>query len=339
MVDHGILKRILLAYREVSRQVTAGDPVPIAPIAAAAALVLTYIESYHEALEEAYVFPRLQQAGRLTGLVRTLLIQHDRGRHLTAGITELTADGVRTEVARTALTRRLDAFVRMYEPHEAWEDTVVFPAFRDITPERVFAELVALGIGHRDPVMVEAVLLQHADGGGPELGQPPDLGVDTLLPGGEWNAATAAGVDVEMDPVLDRLAFRNDLEPDARPATAGVDDAVLTDPEVLLGQPHIAPVVVPGGEAVRRRFQLVAQRGGPEASEQVWIRAVDDELEPDSHGASSSHCLRPSLPEPSDGPHLISRLRRTDRLRPPISAQIQARSHRRPSDLGQRRLT
>jgi hemerythrin-like domain-containing protein len=141
MVDHGILKRILLAYREVSRQVTAGDPVPVAPTAAAATLIQTYIESYHEALEEAYVFPRLEQAGRLTGLVRTLLIQHDRGRHLTGGITELTADGVRTEVARVALTRRLDAFVRMYEPHEAWEDTVVFPAFREVTPDRVFTEL------------------------------------------------------------------------------------------------------------------------------------------------------------------------------------------------------
>src|SRR6478735_4168619 len=60
---------------------------------------------------------------------------------MTGGITELTADGVRTEVARVALTRRLDAFVRMYEPHEAWEDTVVFPAFREVTPDRVFAEL------------------------------------------------------------------------------------------------------------------------------------------------------------------------------------------------------
>jgi hemerythrin-like domain-containing protein len=141
MVDHGILKRILLAYREVSRRISAGEPVPVAPTAAAAALVQTYIESYHEALEEAYVFPRLQQGGRLTGLVRTLLIQHDRGRHLTAGIAELTADGVRTTVSRLALTARLDAFVRMYEPHEAWEDTVVFPAFREITPDRVFAEL------------------------------------------------------------------------------------------------------------------------------------------------------------------------------------------------------
>mgnify|MGYP003694393769 CR=1 FL=1 len=55
--------------------------------------------------------------------MRTLLIQHDRGRHLTAGITRAHCRlASRTEVARVALTRRLDAFVRMYEPHEAWED-------------------------------------------------------------------------------------------------------------------------------------------------------------------------------------------------------------------------
>src|SRR4029079_9598710 len=94
-----------------------------------------------ECIEEAYVFPRLEQAGRLTGLVRTLLIQHDRGRHLTAGINELTADGVRTEGGRVALPRRLDAFVRMYEPHEAWEDTVVFPAFREVTADRGVTEV------------------------------------------------------------------------------------------------------------------------------------------------------------------------------------------------------
>jgi hypothetical protein len=56
--------------------------------------------------------------------------------------------------------------------------------------------------------MVEAVLLQHADGGGPELGKPADLGIDKFPPGGERHAAAAAGVDVKMDPVLDRLAFR-----------------------------------------------------------------------------------------------------------------------------------
>lgn len=141
MVDHGVLKRILLAYREISRQVTAGRPVPLRPTADAAALIQTYIESYHEGLEEAYVFPRLQQAARLTDLVRVLLVQHDRGRHLTAAIAEISAGAVAQAAARAALVAQLDAFVRMYEPHEAWEDTVVFPAFREITPDRVFTAL------------------------------------------------------------------------------------------------------------------------------------------------------------------------------------------------------
>ena len=52
-----------------------------------AQLISDYIESFHEGLEEAYVLPRV--AATQAGLVRTLLIQHDRGRHLTAAIEEL----------------------------------------------------------------------------------------------------------------------------------------------------------------------------------------------------------------------------------------------------------
>ena len=33
------------------------------------------------------------------------------------------------------------AFIRMYEPHEAREDTVVFPALRDVVPPKEFREL------------------------------------------------------------------------------------------------------------------------------------------------------------------------------------------------------
>jgi hypothetical protein len=85
--------------------------------------------------------------------------------------------------------------------------------------------------------MVEAVLLQHAHRGGSELGQPPHLGVDAFSAGGEWNAAALASVDVEVDPVLDRLALRDDLEPDARAATGGVDNAVLPIPRSSSGSP------------------------------------------------------------------------------------------------------
>ena len=37
--------------------------------------------------------------------------------------------------------RDLLAFVHMYEPHEAREDTVVFPALREILPAKEFGEL------------------------------------------------------------------------------------------------------------------------------------------------------------------------------------------------------
>ena len=37
--------------------------------------------------------------------------------------------------------RDISAFIRMYEPHQAREDTVVFPALRDVLPPKEFREL------------------------------------------------------------------------------------------------------------------------------------------------------------------------------------------------------
>lgn len=35
----------------------------------------------------------------------------------------------------------MTAFIRMYEPHEAREDTVIFPALRDVMPAGEFRDL------------------------------------------------------------------------------------------------------------------------------------------------------------------------------------------------------
>ncbi|SDI78591.1 Hemerythrin-like domain-containing protein [Frankineae bacterium MT45] len=151
MYDHGILKRVLLCYREASRRLASVQPAGAASgvakaVSDGAELIRDFIESYHEGLEEAYVFPRLIAAGRSVDVVATLTTQHDRGRHLTATILDVTADRLGTPAAQSALRESLDAFVRMYEPHEAWEDTVIFPAFREITPDatwRLLAERFA----------------------------------------------------------------------------------------------------------------------------------------------------------------------------------------------------
>jgi hemerythrin-like domain-containing protein len=139
MVEHGVLKRVLLAYRAMSARLADGRPVPSGAVTDAAQVVSSYVESFHEGLEEAYVFPRVRDAE--PELVRTLLVQHDRGRRLTAAILAAAGVGLRTASARSALRADLDAFVRMYEPHEAWEDTVVYPALRAGTTQRTLDEL------------------------------------------------------------------------------------------------------------------------------------------------------------------------------------------------------
>jgi hemerythrin-like domain-containing protein len=143
MREHGVLKRVLLCYRVMTARVQAGRPLDAQDLHDAALIIHDYIEGFHEGLEEGYVFPALLKAGRLTSTVTTLLIQHARGRVITQFLLAgATARGVASPGAAVRMAAAMQAFDRMYEPHEAREDTVVFPAFREITPA---AELTSLG--------------------------------------------------------------------------------------------------------------------------------------------------------------------------------------------------
>jgi hemerythrin-like domain-containing protein len=141
MTEHGVLKRLLLAYRAASTQLGAGRTPPAGAVLDAAQIIADYVESYHEGLEEAYVFPRVRRDNRYADLVTTLLIQHDRGRHLTAAITRAAAANLGDPATRAVLRTCLDRFVVMYEPHEAWEDTVIYPALRAGTSQRTLDDL------------------------------------------------------------------------------------------------------------------------------------------------------------------------------------------------------
>ena len=142
MREHGVLKRVLLCYREMTSQVQAGGSLNAQHLHDAALVIHDFIEGFHEGLEEGFVFPRLRQAGRVTGTVSTLLLQHARGRVLTQFIlAHATTSEVASAGTRGELTAAMQAFVRMYEPHEAREDTVVFPAFRQLLSPQEVADL------------------------------------------------------------------------------------------------------------------------------------------------------------------------------------------------------
>jgi hemerythrin-like domain-containing protein len=142
MREHGVLRRVLLVYDEVLRRIDRREKYPVEVLPRAAEMVRTFVEDYHERLEEDFLFPRFEKADMLTALVATLRTQHHRGRALTAQINQLGTPGaLKGDTDRRALGEALRAFVRMYRPHAAHEDTILFPALKELVGKKGYKEL------------------------------------------------------------------------------------------------------------------------------------------------------------------------------------------------------
>ena len=132
MREHGVLKRVLLLYRECLRRMGTQEDLPPDAVASGAGIIRRFIEDYHEKLED-FLFPRFRKAGTQVELVVILTQQHQAGRRLTDVTMRLaTAQALKDDQQRAQLTQSLERFIRMYEPHEAREDTVLFPALHKI---------------------------------------------------------------------------------------------------------------------------------------------------------------------------------------------------------------
>ncbi len=142
MREHGLLNRILLVYEEGIRRLRRNEGVPADVFQNPANLVRTFVENYHEKLEEKFIFPQFEKHKRLTDLVAVLRQQHQAGRTLTDQILRNTSkkEYDRAE-ARQQVVQWCESFIRMYRPHEAREDTVLFPTLYEIVPATEVKEL------------------------------------------------------------------------------------------------------------------------------------------------------------------------------------------------------
>jgi hemerythrin-like domain-containing protein len=142
MREHGVLRRLLLIYDEIEERLDAGKEFPLPALSGAIELMRRFIQDYHEKDEEDFLFPRFEKAGKLTDLVKVLSAQHQAGRKITAQLQSLaTAATLQQPAERQRLINHLGAFIRMYRPHAAWEDTVLYPAFRSVITPREFVTL------------------------------------------------------------------------------------------------------------------------------------------------------------------------------------------------------
>jgi len=145
MREHGLLRRVLFIYDEsVLRltQRTKGKPDFDASIVTSCAdIVRRFVEDYHEKLEQDHIFPRLQKAGKETALVSTLLEQHNIGRLLTDKIKQSASGALKNKDDARTLADAIHKFQWMYRPHAAWEDTVLFPAFKTTLSQHEYDSL------------------------------------------------------------------------------------------------------------------------------------------------------------------------------------------------------
>ena len=133
MREHGVLRRALLIYEEITDKVRKSPgSIDAAELHKTAQLFRTFGEDYHEKmLEEQHIFPLVRKMKSEAAAYPDILeAQHRRGREITDYMLAVTS-GPRIATQHTEpLARVLEGFVLMYQNHAAREDTIVFPAWK-----------------------------------------------------------------------------------------------------------------------------------------------------------------------------------------------------------------
>jgi len=142
MREHEALTRILGVFERAENALMAGQDFPMDVVASGAQMVQKMGADYHQRLEEEYVFPRFQDANQMTDLVQTLIDQHQVSRRILQGtLAAAKPETLKDEAARKTLATQLRDFRQMYQAHAAQEDTVLFPAFRQLLTPAEYEQL------------------------------------------------------------------------------------------------------------------------------------------------------------------------------------------------------
>jgi hemerythrin-like domain-containing protein len=133
MREHGVLRRIMLIYDEIGRRLKQGEEFPLQVLVEANDIIRRFMQDYHETNEQFHVFNWFGNTGKMVELVAVLYQQHLAGRKLIDRVKILsTEDNLKNPAERLKVAGFLNAFNQVYRRHAAWEDTVLFPAFRSI---------------------------------------------------------------------------------------------------------------------------------------------------------------------------------------------------------------
>lgn len=142
MREHGILNRILLIYQAVVDKIKHKQEYPLLALEQSVEIIQLFIEGHHERMEEDYIFPLFEKHKKKLAMIATLKQQHIQGREITASIQSiLQSDKAHDHTIQLKIKHLLEQFIDIYRPHEAREDTEIFPLVRSFLTEKEFEEL------------------------------------------------------------------------------------------------------------------------------------------------------------------------------------------------------
>ena len=142
MREHGVLRRIMLLFDDFGTRLQGAADFPLEALTQATKIIRTFIQDYHEQDEELQIFPSFAKAGKMMDLLKVLLAQHRAGRKVIAAVeAQATPASLKGPAGREKIRGLLASFNRMYRPHAAWEDTVLYPAFRSVISPKEFDAL------------------------------------------------------------------------------------------------------------------------------------------------------------------------------------------------------
>ena len=130
--DHAIMERLMIVFESKIASIAEGESRDLRPINHAALMLKEVGANHHMVDEERLIFPKIELSGRYDDLLKTLRLQHDRGRAILDRIIDLTRNSsVKSIAEMNEITHLCLSFTIMYRPHAALEETVIFPALYD----------------------------------------------------------------------------------------------------------------------------------------------------------------------------------------------------------------
>ena len=161
MLEHGILRRILLIYRHFIKNLNQGDTPNLPLLFRAVQMVHFFIENYHEKIEEMYLFPAFKKSGLEKSLIDELENEHEMGRSITSELLEQLSQ---SDPDLNWTVSKLTKYVDFYEKHSAEEDTIIFPQFPELVSKVEYRNLAKLMESSEETILgkdgVEGLLME-----------------------------------------------------------------------------------------------------------------------------------------------------------------------------------